>query len=174
MAGDIVVRRAEPGDCEAVCAIFENDRAYSGTLQLPHPSREAWRKRMAEVPEGHYMLVACVDGKIVGHGGLHPADKSPRRAHVMSVGLAVADPWHGRGVGSALVKALVDLADDWMNVIRLELTVFADNAAAIALYRKFGFEIEGTHKAYALRSGEYVDAHAMARVRAKKAPPSAP
>ena len=41
---------------------------------------------------------------------------------------------------------------------------------AIALYRKFGFEIEGTHKAYALRDGRYVDAYAMARIRAKPSP----
>ena len=38
-------------------------------------------------------------------------------------------------------------------VLRIELTVYTDNAAAIALYRKFGFEIEGTHRAYALRDG---------------------
>jgi putative acetyltransferase len=172
-AGTIVVRRAEPGDYEAVCRLFENEGAYSGTLQLPFPSRETWRKRTAETPEGDYMLVACVDGEIVGHAGLH-ASKSPRRTHAMSLGLAVADPWHRRGVGTALVKAMVGLADDWMNVIRLELTVFADNAAALALYRKFGFEIEGTHKAYALRAGEYVDAHSMARVKPKKAPAATP
>ena len=36
------------------------------------------------------------------------------------------------------------------------------------LYRKFGFEIEGTHKAYALRDGRYVDTYAMARLRNKE------
>jgi putative acetyltransferase len=74
----------------------------------------------------------------------------------------------GKGVGTALMQALVDLADGWLNVFRLELTVFVDNRRAIALYRKFGFEIEGTHKAYALRAGEYVDAHFMARIRPKR------
>ena len=48
--------------------------------------------------------------------------------------------------------------------LRIELIVFTDNAAAIALYRKFGFELEGTHRAYALRDGRYVDALAMARL----------
>jgi L-phenylalanine/L-methionine N-acetyltransferase len=174
MAGDIIVRRAEPGDYEAVWRIFEHDRAYAGTLQLPHPSREAWRKRMAELPESDYMLVACVDDEIVGHAGLHVAGKSPRRAHAMSLGIGVASAWHGRGVGTTLVKALIDLADGWLNVIRLELMVFTDNAAAIKLYGKFGFEIEGTHRAYALRAGDYVDAHSMARIKPKKAPGCAP
>jgi putative acetyltransferase len=53
---------------------------------------------------------------------------------------------------------------------RLELTVYVDNAPAIHLYRRFGFEMEGTHRAFALRDGQYVNAHAMARIR----PPSLP
>jgi L-phenylalanine/L-methionine N-acetyltransferase len=57
-----------------------------------------------------------------------------------------------------------------MNVIRLVLTVFTDNERAIALYRRFGFEIEGTHKAYAMRDGVYADTHFMARIRPKPAP----
>ncbi len=45
----------------------------------------------------------------------------------------------------------------------MELTVYTDNARAIGLYRKFGFEIEGTFKGYAMRDGQYVDAQAMTR-----------
>lgn len=85
----------------------------------------------------------------------------------MMLGIAVRSDWHGKGVGRALMKALVDLADNWLPVTRVELTVFTDNERAIKLYREFGFEIEGTYKAYALRDGKYVDTHAMARIRAK-------
>lgn len=48
--------------------------------------------------------------------------------------------------------------------------MFTDNERAINLYRKYGFEVEGTHRAYALRAGHYVDAHFMARLRLKPAP----
>ena len=58
------------------------------------------------------------------------------------------------------------------DVLRLELTVYVDNARAIALYRKFGFEVEGTHRAYALRDGAYVDALCMARLHPN--PPTLP
>ncbi len=165
---NVVVRRAEPDDFEAFWRTFKGESVYSGTLQEPLPSREAWRKRLAEPVEGDYLLVACINGEVVGNAGLHQSSKRPRRAHAMWVGMTVREDLQGKGVGTALMQALVDLADGWLNVFRLELTVFVDNKRAIALYRKFGFEIEGTHKAYALRAGEYVDAHFMARIRPKR------
>jgi putative acetyltransferase len=164
---DILIRRAEPGDFEAVCGHLADASAYPGTLQTPYPSREQWRKRMAEPVDGEFVLVACIGDEVVGHAGLHRAGTSPRRAHAMQIGMALPAQWQGKGVGTALMAALVELADRWLPVFRLELTVFADNARALALYRKFGFVIEGTHKAYALRDGQYVDAHAMARMRPK-------
>jgi L-phenylalanine/L-methionine N-acetyltransferase len=60
---------------------------------------------------------------------------------------------------------IIALADNWLNVSRLELTVFTDNARAISLYKKHGFEIEGTHRSYALRYGNLSDAFAMARLK---------
>jgi putative acetyltransferase len=68
--------------------------------------------------------------------------------------------------------ALIEAADRWLNLQRIELTVFTDNARAIALYRRFGFVVEGTHRAYALRDGAYVDVHAMARLH--PSPPQLP
>ncbi|HMR66031.1 MAG TPA: GNAT family N-acetyltransferase, partial [Anaerolineae bacterium] len=73
--------------------------------------------------------------------------------------------WQGRGVGTALMQAAVDLADKWLNLTRLELNVFTDNALAIRLYEKFGFTIEGTQVDYAFRDGRYIDSYLMARLR---------
>jgi L-phenylalanine/L-methionine N-acetyltransferase len=87
-----------------------------------------------------------------------------QRRHAAGIGLAVARHAQGQGVGTALMSAIVDWADRWAQLLRLELTVYPDNAAAIALYRKFGFELEGTHRAYAIRDGVYIDALAMARL----------
>jgi putative acetyltransferase len=159
------IRRAEPADAEAMRRIFEGPLAMSGTLQLPFPSTEDWRKRLAEPPDGTFNLVACVEGEVVGQAGMHTFPHRPRRRHAGGVGMAVRDDWQGKGVGTALMQALVDLADNWLNLSRLELEVYTDNEPAIRLYRKFGFVIEGTHRRFAFRDGEYVDVYSMARLR---------
>ena len=56
----IVVRRAEPGDAEAIHSTFTGPRVIAGTLQVPYPSVEMWRKRLAEFPSTDYLLVATV------------------------------------------------------------------------------------------------------------------
>jgi L-phenylalanine/L-methionine N-acetyltransferase len=110
--------------------------------------------------------VALVKGEVVGSAGLHPASPALRRRHAWMLGISVAADWHNRGVGTALMAALLDYADNWVGALRVELTVFADNEAAQALYGKFGFETEGRLRAYALRNGVYCDVLTMARLRA--------
>lgn len=142
----------------------------SALMQMPYSTEEFWRKRIEDMPAGsavhELFLVAERDGAVVGNAGLMPMTHV-RRRHVMGLGLAVVRSAQGQGVGAALMQALVDWADRWAQVLRVELTVFADNAAAIALYRRFGFEVEGKHRGYALRDGEYVDVLAMARLHPK-------
>lgn len=161
----ITVRHIEPSDYEAVQHIFEGPNVIRGTLQLPFPAIEMWRKRLAEPPEGLFSLVACVENdEVVGNLGLHTFPNRPRRRHVGQIGMAVRDDWQGKGVGTALMQAAIDLADKWLNLRRLELEVFVDNAAAIRLYEKFGFSIEGRLVDFAFRDGQYVDTYTMARI----------
>jgi putative acetyltransferase len=77
----------------------------------------------------------------------------------------VRDDWQGKGVGTALMQAAVGLADNWLNLVRLELEVFTDNEPAVKLYKKFGFVVEGTLSRFAFRDGQYVDTLAMARIK---------
>ena len=79
--------------------------------------------------------------------------------------MSVHDDFQGRGIGSALLGSLIDTADKWLNLRRLELAVYVDNEPAIRLYKRFGFVIEGTRRAVAFRDGAFVDDYAMARVR---------
>ena len=161
------IRRARPSDAAAMARHMGDPAVFGGLLQMPYPSEEAWLKRLTDGANGtnaDVMLVAERDGELLGAAGLHAVSGHARRRHAKGLGVHVAPPVQGQGVGSALMAALCDYADRWAGVLRLELTVYADNAVAIRLYRKFGFEIEGTAKAYALRDGVYVDAHSMARL----------
>jgi putative acetyltransferase len=80
------------------------------------------------------------------------------------LGISVAGDWQGRGVGDLLMGVLCRYADRWLAAMRIELHVYADNTRAIGLYRKHGFEVEGTHRAYSLRNGAYEDTLTMARL----------
>lgn len=171
----ITVRRATPRDAAAYAKLMADPQVYGNLMQLPLPTEELWQARLAESTapgKPDLLLSAELDGEVVGSSGLHPAGPQIRRRHVMFLGISVASWAQRRGVGSALMAAMCDYADRWAGILRLELTVFVDNAPAIALYRKFGFEVEGTQRAYALRDGEYADVYAMARLHPK--PPALP
>lgn len=163
MNQEITVRAREPEDAADVAELLNQPRAVWGTLQTPFTSIEERRKRMASLPAGHTNFVAVVEGKVIGTLGLNRLEG--RRSHVGTIGMAVHDAFAGRGAGSALMAAAVEQADRWLNLTRLELNVYADNARAIALYERFGFEREGLFRAFAWRDGAYADSVAMARLR---------
>lgn len=158
------LRRAQPEDAPAFVRMMAEPSVFGGLLQMPYPTEALWRERLAGPAAGPDLhLVAVVQGEVIGSAGLH-GQHHLRRRHVLSLGMSVAVAWQRQGVGSALLGALCDYADRWVGALRLELTVYTDNAAAIALYRRYGFEVEGTHRGFALRDGAYVDALAMARL----------
>jgi L-phenylalanine/L-methionine N-acetyltransferase len=159
----IKIRRAVAADAEALYQTFADPSVFGGTLQLPYPSLETWKER-ASANNANVLLLAEVDGEVVGNAGLHP-EAARRRIHAAHIGMSVSRAWQRKGIGTALLVAVIDLAEKWMAITRLELTVFADNEAAIALYRKHGFEQEGLFRNFALRDGAYVDALTMARLR---------
>lgn len=168
---NLTIRHAEPSDYTACARIYAQPLAAAGTMQIPLQSAEVWKQRLEGKAPLDRILVAVVDGEVVGNLGLHP-NPQPRRSHVAHIGMAVRDDWHGKGIGRALMTAAVDLADNWLNLLRLELTVWSDNQVAQHLYKSHGFVTEGTHRAYALRNGKYENVLAMARLHPR--PPQLP
>ena len=159
---EIKIRAWEPEDVPQLTDLWNQPDVVRGTLQLPFTSVAA-RQRRAESRIGMLQLVAVVEDRAVGLIGLERFDG--RRAHAVSIGMAVHDAYVGRGCGRALLGAVVDQADRWLAVTRIELHVWADNVRAIALYEAFGFEREGLHRAYGWRDGAWADSLSMARLR---------
>lgn len=158
------IRAQRESDIEALMEIRGMPGVRHGTLAIPFPTLESGRRFFAGLKPQDHSLVALAGDVVVGIAGLH-GNSNPRRAHAASVGICVHDDWQGKGVGTALFSALTDLADRWLNLRRLELNVYVDNAPAIALYRKFGFGIEGQRVEEAFRDGVFVDSYFMARLR---------
>lgn len=162
---NLAIRHVELRDAGALQELYSQIEVIMGTLQIPFPAEETWKRRLESSLEDRVGLVVEADGKVVGHGAVHFSSRWPRRKHAGEIGMAVHREWWRRGVGTALLKALIDLSEKWLNLNRIELAVFVDNEAAIGLYKKHGFEIEGRHRNYAYRNGEYVDTYSMARTR---------
>ncbi|WP_283184360.1 MULTISPECIES: GNAT family N-acetyltransferase [unclassified Pseudomonas] len=160
----ISLERFNESHIDGITALYNDTAITRQVLQMPFQSAEVWRKRLAPDNERVVQLVALHKGTVIGNIGLEQFSRI-RRSHAGNLGMGVAVAWQGKGVGSKLLAAALDIADNWMNLQRLELSVYADNEAAIGLYRKFGFDTEGLFRDYAVRDGGWVDALSMARLR---------
>ncbi len=175
----ITIRAATIEDAPGINRLRNQHGVRRGTLAMPFESVAGTRMFLAANTELRTSLAACrADGLILGEASL-VRNKSPRRAHAATLGIMVADEAQGQGIGTSLLAALLDLADNWLNLHRLELDVFAGNAPALALYKKSGFEIEATQRRYALQDGVLADSLVMARLRPglprdHAAPPASP
>ena len=63
------------------------------------------------------------------------------------------------------MQEAISQSDNWLNLVRLELEVHADNHAAIALYERAGFQLEGTKRLSTFKAGKYIDMLLMSRIR---------
>ncbi len=158
----ILIRAVRPDDAPALAAIRNMPNVRHGTLALPFSRVEETQSHIAKLGPDNHLLVAECGGEVVGSAGLNRY--SGRRSHVGGVGIAIGDPWQEQGVGKALMTAIVDLADNWRGLRRIELNVYSDNERAIALYKRFSFYCEGTMRNYCMRDGRLIDSLLMARL----------
>lgn len=166
-AANLTIRRARPDDADAYARIMGERSVMHSLLGLPYPDAEIWRTRLSAhggADKYDLRLVGEIDGEVVATTGLRPAYSGVRQRHVGTFGLCVTAAAQGRGIGNALLASLIDYADHWVQLLRLELTVAADNEPAIRLYKKHGFVLEGRHLAAIFTDGKYVDLLSMARL----------
>jgi putative acetyltransferase len=161
---DVVIRPIRQSDVDDLHECFRHPLVARTTLQMPSQEISTTQKRVDTQRADLHRLVAEVAGKAVGSIALHQS-VNPRMAHSAGLGMMVHPAYWGKGIGSQLMAGVIDLADTWLNIQRLELGVNVDNPAGIRLYRKFGFEIEGTKRWHVFGDGRLADSHFMARIR---------
>ena len=162
LAADILIRAVEPEDASGITALMNLPGYRWGTMRLPYQSVSTTRQKMSTSGSNFVCLVASSEEEIVGMASLTRFEG--RRSHVGAVGMGVHDDYVGKGLGTRLLTSLLEVADDWWALRRIELTVNADNTPAIGLYERMGFEREGVLRDYALRGGEFINAVSMARL----------
>lgn len=158
------LRLADAGD---IYELMHMPNVLWGVSLLPSTTHDAWHTIVEQWvhDERLHVFVAERQEKVIGE--INVRVDTGRRSHMGILGMAVHDQFQGQGIGKMLMMTAIDLADNWLNLVRLELSVYTDNEPAIHLYQQFGFEIEGRKRLDAFRGGAYIDSYIMARLRSR-------
>ncbi|RDX35957.1 GNAT family N-acetyltransferase [Vibrio campbellii] len=149
-------------DLPALYDIYTDKEVVNNNRYLPDIKREEFDS-MFNDSQLNFVAVES-DGELLGHLAINSTPK-PRLKHSASFGIAVAKTSRGKGVGRFLMEYLLSYCDEQLNLTRLELEVHANNVAALALYKSFGFEVEGTKRKAVLVGDDLIDIVIMSRVQ---------
>jgi RimJ/RimL family protein N-acetyltransferase len=160
-----VLRHARPEDAEPLAHLYAAVRAEGRWLVTPStavsPPSEAFFIAELIKADEKAVMVAEATGEIVGNA-LVMTDRDVSSRHVGVLSITVADGWRDVGLGTALVAATQGWVRD-RGLSRLALSVFPDNARAIAVYTRAGFVREGLRRRqFRQADGTYRDELLMA------------
>jgi len=162
---DFIIRPIAPGDGAGINELRRMPGVFENMLGIPSERTKRNEDFIATMDRNiHSFVAVTTEGLLIGNSSLAVAE-NPRKRHCAGIGMGVHRDYQGMGVGTKLMEAVMDIADNWLMLTRVELSVYTDNDRAISLYKKFGFVTEGIAKKAAIRNGQYVDEYYMARVR---------
>lgn len=166
---EFTIRPIGIGDGKGINELRRMPGVFENILGIPSERIKRNEDFIIGMDGNTHQFVAVVknslgEEQIIGTAGL-TIFANPRLRHSASVGIMVHKDYQDKGIGTALMNAIINIADNWLMLIRIELTVFVDNKKAIYLYEKLGFKIEGKKEKAAIRNGQYMDEFMMARIK---------
>lgn len=163
---NITYRTARSEEAEAIVAFYNavgGETSYLSFERNEYPL-DAEQQRRAILALGgnltNIMLLAMAGEEIAGIATVSSSSKIKSR-HNGELGIVVAKKYQGRGIGTALIRRLVDWARGNGITSKLSLRTRADNVAAVQLYLRLGFTFEGCLKGDTLLNGQYYDTYWM-------------
>lgn len=157
------IRPASAADARNIAQIRRENGVREGVIALTSERNNITKNFINSLTAKDRAYVAEENGVIAGLVVML-AKRSANKEHCASVAIMVSTEFQGRGIGSALMKKILDDADNVLRLHRVELMVLVDNERAIKLYTKFGFQQEATRKHAAVKDGVFVDEYLFARV----------
>jgi RimJ/RimL family protein N-acetyltransferase len=146
---DVTIRSATEADAEKINSLVaEVFKTSTYLITLPEEfssfSEDQQKERIGKYhgDEGGLLLVAEYGSELIGTIDFQNG-KRKRISHKGSFGMSVRSTWRGKGVGAFLLQGLIDWVKAHPSIEVIQLGVLEENAAAIALYEKFGFEKTG-------------------------------
>ena len=135
------------------------ERRYLAFLEAP-PLEKTREFVLGCIERSDPQLVALLGDEVVGWCDI-VRHQRPIHSHRGTLGMGIVPTHRGRGLGLRLINETIGKARD-AGIVRIELTVHANNYRAISLYEKVGFVREGTQRDAIRIDGEYGDSIAMA------------
>ncbi len=165
----VVIRSATKQDAAAILDLSNNvigEEIYqltsSSEFKMTMEAEEKWIDDHL-VNSNHLILVAEVNKKIVGILDFSNGHRL-RIAHTGELGMSLEKAFRNKGIGTLLLKVLIDWATENETIEKIGLCVHSNNERAIALYKKMGFEVEGIRKRELKYSDQlYIDTIVMGR-----------
>ncbi|MGE0028289.1 MAG: N-acetyltransferase family protein [Thermoleophilia bacterium] len=157
MSEQLVIRRAASPDAGAIGRIYD-EAAATGTATFATGPHSAAERRAWLAARGERAPVWCaeLDGEVVAWSALAPFSHRTWYAGVAEYTVYVSGSSHGRGIGGAMLRALIAEAPAF-GYWKLVGMILPENTAGLALARGAGFREVGTHRAHGRRDGEWRD-----------------
>lgn len=158
---EVAVEPMTPGDWPAVREIYtEGIATGDATFETEAPAWDRWdATHLAE-----HRLVARLEGRVAGWAALSPVSDRCAYAGVAEDSVYVASWARGRGVGRALLTALIAGADA-RGIWTVQTGIFPENAASVALHERCGFRVVGTRERLGRLGGRWRDVLLLERRR---------
>lgn len=164
--GKIVYRRVQESDAQNIVDFYNfvgGETSYLSFEKDEYPLDVEAQTASIRGLEGNatnIMLLAMDGEEIAGIATISSSSKIKAK-HDGELGIVVAKKYQGQGIGTELIRQLIEWAKGNKITTRISLDTRADNVKAVELYMKFGFVVEGCRRNSTLLNGKYYDLYVM-------------